>query len=101
MGEEDYPDHPLSPTHAPENLSGRGDVSASSVPELSESKQESALLSGGQHSSVVQTSPNYSLGFLPHMLGGQFAQFENSESQARDVSHLPSFVVRIKYSFTS
>ncbi|GLT94229.1 hypothetical protein SLE2022_119810 [Rubroshorea leprosula] len=94
VGEEDYPDHPLSPTHAPENLSGQGDVSAGSVPEFSESKQESSLLSGGQHSSVVQTSPNYSFGFLPSMLGGQFAQFENSESQARDVSRLPSFVVQ-------
>lgn len=89
-----YPDHPQSPTHVPENLSsGDGDVSSSTIPEYNESKQKTALPSGGHQYSVVHTSPNYSFGFVPPMLGSQLAPFENSESQARDVSRLPSFVV--------
>ncbi|XP_065873634.1 GBF-interacting protein 1-like isoform X2 [Euphorbia lathyris] len=89
-----YPDHPQSPSHVTENVSGDADVSSSSVPEYNESKQENALLSGGQQYTVVQTSPSYSFGFVPPMLSGQIAPFENSESQARDVSRLPSFVVQ-------
>lgn len=90
----DYPDHPQSPTHVQENLSVEGDVSAGAVPECTESKQDTALLSGGQQYSMVHTSPNYSFGLVPPMLGNQFASFENSDSQARDVSRLPSFVVQ-------
>ncbi|KAJ7964673.1 GBF-interacting protein 1-like isoform X2 [Quillaja saponaria] len=90
----DYPDHPQSPTHVPENLSsGEVDVSSSAIQEYHESKQESAFPSGGHQYSVVHTSPNYSFGLVPPMLGTQLAPFENSESQARDVSRLPSYVV--------
>ncbi|KAK4846920.1 hypothetical protein QYF36_023271 [Acer negundo] len=89
-----YPDHPQSPAHVPENLSGEGDVAASAVPEYNETKQDSALLSGGPQYSMVHTSPNYNFGFVPPMLGSQFAPFENSDSQARDVSRLPSFLVQ-------
>ncbi|XP_062152206.1 GBF-interacting protein 1-like isoform X2 [Alnus glutinosa] len=88
-----YPDHPQSPTHVSENLSsGDGDVSSSTIPEYNESKQKTALPSGGHQYPVVHTSPNYSFGLVPPMLGSQLAPFENSESQARDVSRLPSFV---------
>ncbi|KAK6259611.1 hypothetical protein SCA6_014085 [Theobroma cacao] len=87
--EGDYTDHPPSPAHAPENMSGEGDVS-SSVPEYNENKQENALFSGGHQYSVVHTSPNYSFGIVPPIL----SPFENSESQAREVSRLPSFVVQ-------
>ncbi|GAV68446.1 DUF1296 domain-containing protein [Cephalotus follicularis] len=93
----DYPDHPQSPTHVPENLSGEGDVPSKAVPEYTESKQESALLSEGHQYSVVHTTPNYGLGFVPPMLGSQLAPFENSESQSRDVSRLPSFVVQQQF----
>ncbi|KAH9793804.1 Flocculation protein [Citrus sinensis] len=89
-----YPDHPQSPTHVQENLSGEGDDSASAVTEYTESKQDTESLSGGQQYSMVHTSPNYSFGLVPPMLGNQFASFENSDSQARDVSRLPSFVVQ-------
>lgn len=92
----DYPDHSQSPNHVPENLSADSDVSNSAVPEYNESKQETTLLSGGQQYSVVHTNPNSSFGFAPPVLGSQFAPFENSESQARDVSRLPSFVVSIQ-----
>ncbi|XP_011008079.1 PREDICTED: flocculation protein FLO11 [Populus euphratica] len=91
--EGNYPDHPQSPSHVPGKLSAEGDVSSNVVPDY-ESKQEAALLSGGQQYSVVHTSPSYSFGFVPPMLGSQIAPFENSESQARDVSRLPSFVVQ-------
>ncbi|XWS36679.1 hypothetical protein CRYUN_Cryun20dG0106000 [Craigia yunnanensis] len=86
--EGDYTDHPRSPAHAPENLSGDGDVS-SSIPEYNENKQENALLSGGYQYSVVHTS-NYNFGIMPPIL----APFENTESQAREVSRLSSFVVQ-------
>ena len=86
--EGDYSDHPQSPAH--ENLSGDGDVS-SSIPEYNENKQENALLSGGHQYSVVQTSPNYNFGIMPPIL----APFENTESQALEVSRLSSFMVSI------
>ncbi|KAF5960648.1 hypothetical protein HYC85_001857 [Camellia sinensis] len=92
--EGDYPDNPQSPRHAPENLSsGEGDVSATVVPEYSESKQETSLPPGTHQSSMIHTSPSYSFGFMPPMVGSQFAPFESSESQVRDVPRLPSFVV--------
>ncbi|GMP66501.1 hypothetical protein CsSME_00026839 [Camellia sinensis var. sinensis] len=92
--EGDYPDNPQSPRHAPENLSsGEGDVSATVVPEYSESKQETSLPPGTHQSSMIHTSPSYSFGFMPPMVGSQFAPFESSESQVRDAPRLPSFVV--------
>ncbi|BFG25885.1 hypothetical protein CerSpe_121600 [Prunus speciosa] len=93
--EDDYPDHPQSPTHAPENISsGEGDVSSSATQGQNESKHDTALPSGGHQFSVAHTSPNYSFGFVPPILGSQLAPFENSESQPRDISRLPSFVVQ-------
>ncbi|OMO55115.1 UBA-like protein [Corchorus capsularis] len=85
----DYNDRPQSPAHAPENLSAEGDIS-NSIPEYNENKQENALLSGGNQYPVVHTSPNYSFGIMPPILG----PFENPESQAREVSRLSSFVVQ-------
>lgn len=90
----DYSEHPQSPTNATENLpTSEVDVSSSAVQEYSESKQDTPLSSGGQQYSVVTTTPNYSFGFVPPMLGTQLPPFDNSESQARDISRLPSFVV--------
>ncbi|GMI66294.1 hypothetical protein like AT3G07660 [Hibiscus trionum] len=86
--EGDYSDHPQSPAHAPENLSG--DEVSSSIPEYNENKQENALLSGGHQYSVVHTPPNYNFGLIPPIL----APVENPESQAREVSRLSSFVVQ-------
>lgn len=91
--EGEYPDHPPSPSQAPENLSAEADVSTSAVLDYSESKQETALQTGGHQYSAVHTSPNYSFGFVPPVLGSQLAPFENSDSQGRDVSRIPSFVV--------
>lgn len=92
--EGDYTDCPPSSSHVPENLSSTEvDVSSSVVPEYNEPKQETNLPPGGHQYSVVHTSPNYSFGFMPPMLGNQLAPFESTESQARDVSRLPSFVV--------
>ncbi|KAF8414285.1 hypothetical protein HHK36_002287 [Tetracentron sinense] len=92
--ERDYPDHPQSPMHVPENLSsGEGDALSSAVPEYDQSKQETALPSGGPQYSVVHSAPNYGFGFMQPVLGSQLAPFE-SEPQARDVSRLPSFVVQ-------
>ncbi|XVF81410.1 hypothetical protein PTKIN_Ptkin15bG0153000 [Pterospermum kingtungense] len=86
--EGDYTDHSQSSAHAPENLSGDSDVS-SSIPESNENK-ENSLLSGGHRYSVVHTSPNYSFSVMPPIL----APFENTESQAHEISRLASFVVQ-------
>ncbi|MBA0715449.1 hypothetical protein Golax_014344 [Gossypium laxum] len=85
----DHSDHPQSPGHSPENLSGDGDIS-SSIPEYNENKQDNALPSGGHPYSVVHTPPNYNIGLVPPIL----APLENPESQAREVSRLSSFVVQ-------
>ncbi|KAL4353231.1 hypothetical protein GQ457_06G027640 [Hibiscus cannabinus] len=87
--EGDYSDNPQSPTRAPENLSGDGDVS-SSIPEYNESKQENALLSGSHQYSVVHTPPSYNFGLVPPIL----APLENPESQAHEASRLSSFVIQ-------
>lgn len=80
------------PSGGQENLSAKTEDVSSSIPEYSESKQET--LKGGHQYSIVHTSPNYSFGFVPPTLGSQLAPFEISESQSRDVSRLPNFVVQ-------
>lgn len=91
--EENYPDYPQSPKLVPESVSpAEDDVSSSAAPDYKELKQEGAL---GQQHSVVHTSPNYNFGFGPPVVGSHIAPFENSETQTRDASRLPSFVVRI------
>ncbi|CAK8537724.1 unnamed protein product [Lathyrus sativus] len=91
---EDYPDHPLSPTNTPVDLElGEVDGSSSAIQESNESKQDTALPSEGHQYPGVHISPNYSYGFVPPMLGPQLTPFDNSESQTRDISRLPSFIV--------
>ncbi|RDX64055.1 GBF-interacting protein 1, partial [Mucuna pruriens] len=98
----DYPDHPQSPTNGAENLSSSEvDGSSSAIQEYNESKQDSALPSGGHQYSGVLTSPNYSFGFVPPMLGTQLTPFDNSESQTRDASRLQSFIVHQQLDPTS
>ncbi|CAN6574073.1 unnamed protein product [Malus baccata var. baccata] len=93
--EGDYPDHPQSPPQVSDNISTvEGEISSSAAPGHNESKHDTALPSGGHQFSVAHTSPNYSFGFVPPIIGSQLAPFENSESQSRDVSRLPGFVVQ-------
>ncbi|XP_057466037.1 GBF-interacting protein 1-like isoform X1 [Actinidia eriantha] len=88
-----YPDQPQSPRLVPEKLSsGEGDVSSTAVPQYIESKQETAL-PGSRQYSMLHPSSSYSFGFMPSMVGSQLAPFESSDSQARDVSRVPSFVI--------
>ncbi|MCD9639057.1 hypothetical protein HAX54_023337 [Datura stramonium] len=87
----DYSDQP-PPSHGQESLPAKGDDISSSAPECSEPKQET--LQVGQQYSVVHTPPNYNFGFVPPMLGNQLPPFETSESQPRDVSRLPNFLVQ-------
>ncbi|XP_061339181.1 GBF-interacting protein 1-like isoform X2 [Gastrolobium bilobum] len=98
----DYPDHPESPTNVPENLSSSEvDGSSGAIQEYNESKQDTALPSGGHQYSGVHTSPNYNFGFVPPMLGTQVTPLDNSESQTRDISRLPSYVVHQPFDPTS
>ncbi|PON87984.1 GBF-interacting protein [Trema orientale] len=93
--EENYPEHPQSPTNVPENLSSaEGHVSSNVTARRNESKQDTGLPSGGHQYSTVNTSSNYNFGLAPPILGSQLAPLENSEPQARDVSRIPSFVVQ-------
>jgi hypothetical protein len=91
---EDYPDHPQSPNNVPVNLeSSEVDGSSSAIQEYNESKQDTALPHEGHQYSGVHIPPNYSFGFVPPMLSTQLPPFDNSESQTRDISRLPSFIV--------
>ncbi|KAK2986439.1 hypothetical protein RJ640_011877 [Escallonia rubra] len=92
--EGDYPGCVPSSSHIPEDISTEADVSSSVVPEYNESKQETALPPGGHQYSVAHTTPNYGFGLMPPMVGNQLAPFEGTDSQARDASRLPSFVVQ-------
>jgi len=92
--EGDIPDHPQSPIHAPQDVPAvESNVSSSAVPEYGESKQDTSLQPGSHHYSMIHTPPSYSFGYMPPVVGSQLAPFESSDSQARDVSRLPSFVV--------
>ncbi|XP_052107506.1 GBF-interacting protein 1-like [Arachis duranensis] len=99
----DYADHPQSPSNVAENLSSNEvDGSSSAMPEYNESKQDNSLPSGGNQYSGVHTSSNYSFGFVPPMsLSTQAAPFDNSDSETRDVSRLPSYVVHQPFDPTS
>ncbi|KAL4555339.1 hypothetical protein LXL04_037957 [Taraxacum kok-saghyz] len=92
---------PESSNNVPENLSpegGGGDMSSNAVGPT-ESKHDVPPL-GHQHAVVhTHTSPNFSFGFIPPMIGtGTGTHFESNESQARErdgsSTHVPSFVVQ-------
>ncbi|CAL1393036.1 unnamed protein product [Linum trigynum] len=93
-----YPDQPQPqpqpqpPSPATGDLQNDGDVSASAAPDYSEGKQENALSAAHPYSGV-HAPPSY-FGIVHPVMGGQIPQFESSESQPRDVSRLPSFVVQ-------
>lgn len=91
--EEDDSKHSAS-SNLPNSLATDSDVSSTVVvPECSESKQLTDFPSGGNQYSMVNNSPTYSLGILPTMVASQVTPIESTESQARDASHLPGFVV--------
>ncbi|KAI3891465.1 hypothetical protein MKW92_034181 [Papaver armeniacum] len=90
--EGDYHNDAQSPRDIPEN-STLGDAETA-VPEYDQSKPEMAQPPMGPHYSVVHTAPTYStFGLMPPMLGTQFAPFDSSEPQARDVSSGNSMVL--------
>ncbi|KAL7588402.1 hypothetical protein Lser_V15G39816 [Lactuca serriola] len=104
-GEEDHHEQPTtSSSNVPKNLPTEGDMSLNAGPECRELKQETSSSSSSSSSlptpshqyPAVHTSPNpnFSFGFMPPMIGSQVTSFENTKSQARDASHVPSFVVR-------
>ncbi|KAI3702672.1 hypothetical protein L6452_28421 [Arctium lappa] len=90
----DYPDCPPSSSNVPENLSAEGEVSSSVAPDHIESNPETSLPTTGHQYPVVHASPNLSFGFMPPIIGSHLAPFENNESQVRDASRVPSFVVQ-------
>lgn len=100
--EGDIPNHPQSPIHAPQDVPAvESNVSSSAVPEYGESKQDTSLQPESHHYSMIHTPPSYSFGYMPPVVGSQLAPFESSDSQARDVSRLPSFVVSLCFLFPS
>ncbi|GER54041.1 hypothetical protein STAS_31591 [Striga asiatica] len=86
-----YPDQPQSPSQGPETFTTSEVEESSSInPDYSESKTEVAPRS--YQLPVVHTSNN-SFGFVPPTTGGQLAPSESSESQVRDASRMPGFVM--------
>lgn len=82
----------------PENLSPTGgELPSSTIHEYNDLKQETVLPSGGHTNSVAQTSSGYSFGFISPVVGSQIAAVENSDSQGRDASRLPNFVVSTQH----
>ncbi|KAL2455304.1 Kinase-related protein of unknown function [Forsythia ovata] len=96
--EATYPDNPPSSLQLENFSSTEGEVSSSVLPEYNESKQE---VSPGSHQHPAHSSSNYSFGFVPPILSSQVSPLESSESQARDASQVPSFVVQQSFDPTS
>jgi len=94
--EVEYPDQQQSLTQMPESQpSGEVVVSSgtSAAPEYEQPKSEAPLVSEGPQYSVVHTPTYSAIGLIPPMLGSQFAPFESTETQGRDATRLPSFMV--------
>ncbi|KAI3804887.1 hypothetical protein L1987_26758 [Smallanthus sonchifolius] len=88
------PDRPPSSSNEPENLSPEADMSSDVGPDHTESKQETSIPAPDHQLPVVHPSSNLSFGFIPSIIGNQLAPFESNESQPRDASRVPSFVVQ-------
>ncbi|KAK9691229.1 hypothetical protein RND81_09G184300 [Saponaria officinalis] len=63
---------------------------SSSVPDLSDSKE----MTNVPQNSSIHSSSSYSFDVMPPIIGNHLGQMEGSETQARDVSRAPGFVVR-------
>ncbi|KAI3695350.1 hypothetical protein L1987_78346 [Smallanthus sonchifolius] len=92
--DEDHPDRPSSPNNIPENLSAVGDVSSNAGPDYQESKHETLLPTATHQYPAVHTSPNFSFGFIPPMIGTHLTSFVTNESQGRDGTQVSNFVVQ-------
>ncbi|MCD7456044.1 hypothetical protein HAX54_030518 [Datura stramonium] len=85
--EGDCPDNLLSHQHGSENISSFEVSGASPVYDLS--KPEKCPPSAGSQLPLLQTPPDYSLGFVPPMLGPQLVCIEGPEQQGGN-SQAPS-----------
>lgn len=85
------------PAQMTENYPSReASVSSASAPqEYDQPKQEPTIVQDGPSFSAVQTTSNSTFGLVPQMLGSQFAPLESPETQPRDDTRIPSFVVRL------
>ncbi|XP_047317166.1 GBF-interacting protein 1-like isoform X2 [Impatiens glandulifera] len=91
--ERDYADQPESPEQVQESSSpGEINTSSNEAPEYKESDQEVSLHPTSHPYPLIHTSSGYNFGYMPTVVGGQLPPFDSSESQARDVPHIPSFV---------
>lgn len=93
--DRDYTDGPSSSSIVPESVSPESDMSSNVAPEHTELKQETSLPTSGHQYPVAHPPSNLSFGFMPPIIGSHMASFETNESQARDASRVPSFVVSI------
>ncbi|KAL9243959.1 hypothetical protein vseg_017788 [Gypsophila vaccaria] len=80
-----------------ETLSPDVVVPPSSVPDLNDSKE----IANVSQNSNMHDSSSYGFDAMPPMIGNQLGQLEGSETQARDVSRAPGFVVRQPVDSTS
>ncbi|XP_074591422.1 GBF-interacting protein 1-like [Curcuma longa] len=96
--EEDFSEHPQSSEQVTESYSVK-EIVASNItsPEKEYNQANQGLAPESSQNVVLQSMPSYPpVGLVPQ-LGGQIASFEGSDSQARDMSRLPSFLVQQPY----
>lgn len=67
--------------------------------EYNQANQEDSLAPENSQNVVLQSTPSYlPVGLVPQ-LGNQITSFEGSDTQARDMSRLPSFLVKFMHYF--
>lgn len=97
--EAEYLDHLQPPVQIAENILSKELQISSNIPtspENDQPKREATLDQEGPQYSVVCTAPTYlNLGPVPPVLGSHFATLEGAESQSREASCIPGFVVSL------
>lgn len=100
--EEDFSELPQSSELVAESYSVK-EIAASNITspekEYNQANQEDSLAPENSQNVVLQSTPSYPpVGLVPQ-LGNQITSFEGSDSQARDMSRLPSFLVKFMHYF--
>ncbi|XP_042446115.1 GBF-interacting protein 1-like isoform X1 [Zingiber officinale] len=98
--EDDFSEHPQLSEQVTESYSVK-EIVASNITspekEYNEANQEDNLAPESSQNVVLQSMPSYPpVGLVPQ-LGSHIASFEGSDSHARDMSRLPSFLVQQPY----
>lgn len=77
--EGDFPGHPESHAHVPENSPLEVNISSAAPTEPDHSKPELVQPPGALQYPFLHNAPDYSFGFMPPVMGPQFIQVEGAE----------------------